>query len=70
MNSSTTLTKSEKGILPDIELIGKPQSFSHETVFDDNQPPLVNYPWDQSQYVLIFFFFQTFQLHELMNIRI
>jgi len=47
----TTLTESEKGNLPEFEQIMKPLSTLMETDFKENQPAVVHYPWDSSEYL-------------------
>ena len=44
---STTLTESEKGNLPPLELISRPERA--QMAFKENQPPVINYPWDKSK---------------------
>lgn len=48
--NSTTLKKSERGEISPIELISKPSIIMAETDFRENQPSVVHYPWDKSQY--------------------
>ncbi len=47
----TTLTETEKGNLPQFEQIMKPLSTLMETDFKDDQPAVVHYPWDSSEYL-------------------
>lgn len=47
----TTLTNSEQGNMPEFEQILKPLVTLKETDFKENQPPVVHYPWDRSEYL-------------------
>ena len=46
-----TLTKSQRGQLPITEFISKTSTTLKETTFNEHQPCLTSYPWDQSKYL-------------------